>query len=571
MKRISVTCHQCGCCLTALVVFFSSLVMGCSRVRVSRLYDNGAVASAAPLATDVGIAVLKKGGNAFDAAVAVGLALAVVHPEAGNIGGGGFALVRVGKSGQIRVLDFRETAPAAASDSMFLDSSGAVIAGLSLTGARASGVPGTVAGLYDLWHEYGSRPWEELVTIAAGLADTGFVVDEYLAASLSSYRAELTRFNETAQIFYPGGRAIEAGERLAQPNLAKTLYLLAAEGPQAFYRGQIADSIEQCMTKYGGLITKSDLADYRTLWREPLHFSFDCYDIYSVPPPSSGGVMIGQILKLLEPFEFAAYTSASTQFIHLFCQASRLAFADRSQYLGDPAFCQVPTTLLSPDYLNHRRQLIKLGHVATADQIGPGSPPVEESEQTTHFSIYDKEGNAVALTYTLNAPYGSKLVVTGAGFLLNNEMDDFSIKPGTPNRFGLVGGEANKIEPGKRMLSSMSPTIVLKDGRPHMILGAPGGSKIITVVAQALLNDIRFHMDAPEICRHARFHDQWLPDALFLEKGGFTAVAVSELTSLGHRVEECAPYSDLQLIRIDETGLVAPASDPRKRGKASGY
>jgi len=557
--------------ITGLAVFSLVFVFGCSRVGVKSCYENGALATSAPIATDVGVEVFKRGGNSFDVAVAVGFTLAVVDPKAGNIGGGGFAVIRDGKNGDIKALDFRETAPENAFEKMYLDDSDQVIPDLSNIGVKASGVPATVAGLYELWRKYGSLEWEELVNIAASLADTGFVVDNYLAASLFEYKDELNLFEETADIFCPGGRCFVMGNRLVQADLAKTLYRVAAEGPDGFYKGEVADKILKCMEKHGGLIGGEDLAGYRPVWREAVSCTFDGYDIYSMSPPSSGGILIAQILKILEPFDFSRYFHDSPEYIHLFCEASKFAFADRSVHMGDPEFYNVPKTLLDSSYLAGRRELIDIKHATHSADIGPGNPPLEESNQTTHFSICDKNGNMVAITYTLNSSYGSKLVVAGAGFLLNNEMDDFSIKAGHPNLYGLIGSEANRIEPGKRMLSSMSPTLVLKDGKPSLIVGAPGGSKIITTVAQALINFIRFDRNADELCQKPRFHHQWMPDILYLEEGGFDINTIQALIRLGHNVEESSPYSDLQVIHIDEANLMTPASDPRHRGKASGY
>ncbi len=563
--------QRCRFWLMAPAIFAVALSFGCTSIEVSTLYENGAVATAAPIATAVGVDVFTKGGNSFDVAVAVAFTLAVVHPEAGNIGGGGFALIHDGQSGSVRALDFRETAPASAHETMFLDDSDEVIAGLSLNGAMACGVPGTVAGLYEMWRRYGSMPWEQLVGVAAVLADTGFIVDAYLARSLSDDREVLGRFVESANIFYPDGRTLKEGDRLLQPDLAKTLYVVAAEGRRGFYEGKVAERIVQCMARHGGLISAEDLKAYRTVWREPVHFDFDGYDVYSMSPPSSGGMIIGQIMKLVEPFDFVRYSPGSSGYLHLFSEASRLAFADRSQHLGDPEFYNVPAGLLDSAYLENRRQHIDLKHTSPSHNVGPGIPPGNESDQTTHFSVCDKSGNVVALTYTLNRSYGCGLVVDSAGFLLNNEMDDFSIKPGVPNLYGLVGGEANKIESGKRMLSSMSPTIVLEGRRPCLVLGAPGGSKIITVVAQALVDYIRFDRNVAEICRQARFHHQWLPDVLYLEQDGFDINTIQDLIRYGHSVEEREPYSDLQIISVDASGLMVPASDPRKRGTSGGF
>ena len=555
----------------AVMIVAIALLCSCPGLVVTNYYERAVVVTAAPIATAVGDAVFREGGNAFDAAVAVGFALAVVHPEAGNIGGGGFALVRHGESGRISALDFRERAPEDAFETMYLDESGEVVPDLSTHGALAAAVPGTVAGLYELWSKHGSLPWKGLVQKAVDLADTGFVVDQYLAASLEENREKLSGFPETAGIFFPGGRSLRPGERLQQQDLARTLRVIAKQGPDGFYKGEVAEKIETCMLRHGGLISKRDLADYRPLWREPIHFSFDSLDIYSMPPPSSGGICVGQILKLLEPYEFSRYLPESVDYLHLFCEAARLAFADRSEHLGDPDFTPVNTSLLDEDYLARRRELIQPDLASPSEQTGPGHLPAEESHQTTHFSLCDGDGNMVAVTYTLNTAYGCKLTVDGAGFLLNNEMDDFSIKPGFPNVYGLVGGEANKIEPGKRMLSSMSPTLILKHDKPLMVLGSPGGSRIITVVAQAIINCTRFGLSLKEAVAEPRFHHQWLPDIVYLEQDGYDINVIQGLLGRGHDVRERTPYGDLQAIFIDDNGLMAGAADPRGGGSVAGF
>jgi len=534
------------------------------------VYSRGALATAAPIATEVGQTIFDQGGNSFDVAVTVGFALAVVHPQAGNIGGGGFAVVHNGESGEIAALDFRETAPTSSSSDMYLDNSGEVIDGLSVRGALAAGVPGTVAGLFSLWEKYGSMPFADLVAPAVALADTGFVLDAYLANSFTKYRQALTSFEETADVFFPGGRTLSAGDRLIQQDLAGTLRVIAEDGPAGFYDGKTAHLITTCMEKHSGLIDSVDLASYRPVWREPTHVVFDSLDIYSMPPPSSGGIAVGQILKLLEPYDLSTAFPDSPEYMHLFCEASRLVFADRSVHLGDPEFYEVPSNLLDDQYLNRRRSLIDSDHAQMVENIEAGSPLAPESEETTHFSICDDSGNMVAITYTLNTSYGSKLVVEGAGFLLNNEMDDFSLKPGVPNTYGLVGGEANKVEPNKRMLSSMSPTLILNRGQPHAILGSPGGSKIITVVAQAIVNLVRFQLMPSEVVSQPRFHHQWRPDSLYLEVGSFNINIIQDLIRRGHNVTEREAYSDLQLISVNDMGLMVSASDPRQRGLAGG-
>ncbi len=566
-----------GRCLLQAVLALCLLLPSCDKVETTKFYRDGMVVSASEIAGEIGADIIgKQKGNAFDAAVAVAFALAVVHPEAGNIGGGGFALTYHADSALVRALDFRETAPAAATATMYLDSAGEVIENASTYGAMAVGVPGAVAGLYELHRAYGSLPWGRLLEPAIALARSGFVVDEYLHESLKKHQQRLSGFEPTARVFLPGGSVPAEGDLLVIDDLAITLQAIADNGPSAFYDGEIAEKIVRAMEEHGGLISRDDLAAYQAEWLSPLRFRFDSCVVYSMPPPSSGGVCIAQILKMLEPWSLERLTPSSPQYMHLFAEASRLAFADRSEYLGDPRFVSTPTAeLYSDSYLETRRKLIDPGHATPSEHILPGEPLGTEPDQTTHFCVADGAGNLVSLTYTLNTAYGSKLVVDGAGFLLNNEMDDFSIKPGHANVYGLVGGEANRIEPGKRMLSSMSPTIVFETRQgeefPYMVLGSPGGSKIITTVAQAILGVIRFGLDAEEVVAQPRFHHQWKPDLLYLEQGAYDINITQELIRLGHTVREREPYGDLQLILLQsEIGLMSGASDPRGNGVVVG-
>lgn len=532
-------------------------------------YQHGALATASPEATAIGEQIFRQGGNAFDVAIAVGFALAVSYPEAGNIGGGGFALIRDGKSGEIHALDFREVAPLAATEAMYLDSAGNVIEDLSIFGAKAAGVPGTVAGMHALWKKYGSLPWQKLIQPAIELASHGLVIDQSVSQSFADDADNLKRYPSTAKVYFPKGYAPSPGDTLVQSDLAATLKLIADSGPEPFYHGKIAEQIVATMQQYGGLITRADLAGYQPIWRTPTHFTFDSLDIYSMPPPSSGGICVGQILKLIEPYDLSKLTSTSPEYLHLFCEASKLAYADRSMHLGDPSFWKVPN-LLDSEYVASLRSRMNHDSATASADVKPGSPPYE-SDQTTHFSICDSSGNMVAITYTLNTSFGSCLVVDGAGFLLNNEMDDFSIKPGVPNAYGLIGGEANKVEPKKRMLSSMSPTLVLKQDHPYLILGSPGGSKIITTVAEGILNYVRFHRSPSETVAAPRFHHQWSPDILYLEEASWAGDVSSDLTSRGYRIKKIPAWCNLQLIAIDSTGTMTPASDPRGNGKAGGW
>jgi len=531
--------------LRILLSFFIILLLGCGSVSVEKLYDNGVISTASPIASQIGLEILKSGGNAVDAAVAIGFALAVCYPEAGNIGGGGFALVYSASDSEVISLDFRETAPGAANRDMYLDKNGDVIPYNSLLGA-----------------------------------DSGFIVDFCMAESITDYRKELKFFPETEKIFLPGAVPLKEGDRFVQKDLAETLRLIAQDSLDGFYSGRTAELIVATMQKYDGLISLEDLAAYQPIWRAPVHFKFDSLDIYSMAPPSSGGVIIGEILKLLEPFEFMAYLSDSPEYIHLFAEACRLAYADRAKHLGDPEFVNNQVDqLLDNSYIESRHRLINQDFAGNSSKVTSGLSGEErdtanmrpESESTTHYCIADKDGNIVSLTYTINTAFGSKLAVDGAGFLLNNEMDDFSIKPGQPNVFGLIGGKANEIAPGKRMLSSMSPTIVLQDGRPLLALGSPGGSKIITTVAEAIINFSRFGLNLQQIVEQPRFHHQWLPDTLYLETGGFDINVIQDLISRGHIVKERNRYSDLQIIHLGENKLRSGASDPRNCGVTVGY
>jgi gamma-glutamyltranspeptidase/glutathione hydrolase len=559
--------------MPTVIGVLSCFVVSCSSLTVETFHENGVIATSSPIASEIGLEVLRNGGNAIDAAIAVGFALAVCYPEAGNIGGGGFALIYNSRNSEVTALDFREKAPGGATVDMYLDESGNVIANSSTLGAKAAGVPGTVAGLYELWKRYGTMAWYVLVEPAIRLADTGFIVDNYLAESFESYRKQLEFYPETKAVFFNNGITPKNSERFIQKELALTLERIGRDSINGFYAEETADFIVQTMQKHDGLIDHDDLSNYQPVWREPIVFKFDSLDIYSMPPPSSGGVILGEILGLLEPYEFFKYTCDSPEYIHLFAEACRLAYADRAVYLGDPDFIDNPIAkLLDSTYLNLRRNLINIQPAGTSERIeaGPIGRSIE-SESTTHYSITDKSGNAVSLTYTINTSYGSKLVVDGAGFLLNNEMDDFSVKPDVANTWGLIGGKANEIAPGKRMLSSMSPTIVLHKGKPLLILGSPGGSKIITTVAEAILNVTRFGINLQQAIKQPRFHHQWLPDTLYLEQGGFDINVMQDLISWGHNIKERNKYSELQIIYINESGLMTGASDPRRNGKTVGY
>lgn len=524
------------------------------------------VVSGHPLASDVGVQVLKEGGNAIDAAVAVGFALEVVHPEAGNIGGGGFIVFR-DSAGHARALDYRETAPAAASHNMYLDSAGNPTEA-SITGYLASGVPGSVAGMYEAWKKYGHLPWAKLLAPAIALAEA-HVVDEHRSRAIEFDRERLGMFSASAAQFLVNGHAPAAGDTVRQPDLARTLRLIADSGARVFYRGQIADLIVAEMRRGHGLITKRDLAAYRPKWRTPIQVSYRGYRIYSMPPASSGGVTMGQIFNILSGYD-SLPAFGSTRYVHLEAEAMRRAFEDRNEWLGDPDFVRMPLKrLLSAAYAKELRSQI-LPDRATPTPPFPSRAP--ESGQTTHYSVVDAHGNAVSVTTTLNNSFGSAVTVTGAGFLLNDEMDDFASAPGKPNMYGLVQGEQNAIAPGKRMLSAMTPSVVLDpSGKLFMVVGTPGGPTIITSVYQVIANVIDQHMTLPAAVEAPRIHQQALPDVIFYEKGGLSQAVVDSLTAMGYTMKERRGYSgDIAAIERTATGWVGVA-DPRAGGGASGY
>ncbi|HID4045861.1 TPA: gamma-glutamyltransferase [Pluralibacter gergoviae] len=525
--------------------------------------QNGMVASVDAAATRVGVSVLKQGGNAVDAAVAVGYALAVTHPQAGNLGGGGFMLIRL-KDGRTTAIDFREMAPAAASRDMFLDAQGNPDGKKSLTSHLASGTPGTVAGLSMALEKYGTMPLDKVIAPAITLAKEGFIVNDALADDLKTYGSEvLPQHANSKAIFWKDGEPLKKGERLVQANLAKSLTLIAKEGPDAFYNGAIADQIADEMKKNGGLISKADLAAYRAVERQPVSGDYRGYQVYSMPPPSSGGIHIIEILNILSQFDMHQYGFGSADAMQLMAEAEKRAYADRSEYLGDPGFVKVPwQALTSKEYAKSLAAEIDINKAKPSSEIRPGKLAPYESNQTTHFSVVDKAGNAVAVTYTLNTTFGTGIVAGNTGIIMNNEMDDFSAKPGVPNVYGLVGGEANAVGPKKRPLSSMSPTIVVKNGQTWLVTGSPGGSRIITTVLQMVVNTIDFGMNVAEATSAPRFHHQWLPDELRVEKG-FSPDTLKLLAQKGQNVVVKPAMGSTQSIMIGPDGMLYGASDPR--------
>jgi gamma-glutamyltranspeptidase/glutathione hydrolase len=522
------------------------------------------------LATDVGVSILRAGGNAVDAAVAVGFALAVTHPYAGNLGGGGFMLIRMA-DGRASFIDFREKAPGRASHDMYLDANRNPT-NESVVGWRSAGVPGTVRG-FELAHKkYGRKSWADLVSPAVALADKGFPVSRWQMNSWRRAAPLLSQFPESQRTFLNRGAFYEWQETFRQPELARTLERIGRLGARDFYEGETGHLLANAMAKNGGLITLADLHDYKAVERAPLEGDYKGYRIITSPPPSSGGVGLLQMLAMLNTTGYEKYGAGSAEAYHYMAEVMRRFYADRSQYLGDPDFVKNPiSALLAPSYVQARRATIDPEHATPSDSVKPGLPAEHEGTNTTHYSIVDQEGNAVAVTYTLNDAYGSGVTVPGAGFLLNDEMDDFAAKPGTPNMFELVQGEANAIAPGKRPLSSMVPTIIVKDGKPFLILGAPGGPVIITAVLQVILNVIDFGMNVQDAVDFPRVHQQWKPDRLDVEKG-VSPDTIALLQRMGYAVQVGNPQVTARVETIEiSDGWVQGGHDGRGRGKAEGY
>jgi len=539
--------------------------------------DHGMVVSTDAYASRVGVEILEVGGNAVDAAVAVSFALAVVNPEAGNIGGGGFMVLRLA-GGTAAALDYRERAPLAASRDMYLDARGN-LTDRSVKGHLAVGVPGTVAGLWEAHRRYGSLPWRDLLAPAIALAE-GFEVRGRLARSLSAYAAALAEFSATATIFLPEGRPPRVGEQLTQSDLARTLRRIREHGRDGFYLGETSDQIVAEMHRGGGMITHEDLTSYQASWREPIRFTYRGYSVISMPPPSSGGVTLAATAKILEGYPLGSLVWHSPQHVHLLAEAWKRAYADRNALLGDPDFVAMPIArMISAEYGAERRASIRMDRATPSEQVGPGLSAPKADGNTTHFSVVDSKGNAVAVTTTINSFYGIHAVVPGAGFFLNNEMDDFAAKPGTANQFGLVQGEANAIAPGKRMLSAMTPAIVVNPkGKLFYVTGSPGGATIITNVFQNISNIIDFGMTVTQAVNAPRLHHQHLPDRIDYERASLSAETILALEAMGHKLrdsydpKELYPYiGDVQAIMVLPNGTLQGASDPRRGGSAIGY
>ena len=532
---------------------------------------NGMVATEQNLASQIGLEILKNGGNAVDAAVAIGFSLAVSLPNAGNIGGGGFMLVHDAKSNKTVALDFREKAPAAATETMYQDENGEIIPRKSWYTHQAIGVPGTVAGLTKALEKWGSLPLAEVMQPAIDLAEQGYEVSPTMAKLLQVEKDNLGKWPTTKAIFFDGDEPLALGDTLVQKNLAESLKLIAKEGADAFYKGAIAEEIVRDQEAHDGLITKDDLASYEATEREVVRGDYRGYEIVSMPLPSSGGIHIIQMLNAMEhlPIKESGVNSAKT--ISLMAETMKRAYADRSEYLGDSDFVDVPIQeLTSKEYAKAIADEVLKGEITPAQEIKPGDLAPYESDQTTHYSVVDKEGNAVAVTYTLNLNFGSGIVAGETGILMNNEMDDFSAKPGVPNAFGLIGGSANAIEAGKRPLSSMTPTMVLKDGKPWLVTGSPGGARIITTVLQQIVNAIDFGMNPAAATNTPRFHHQWLPDELRLEVG-FSPDTIQLLENAGYDVSVKPSMGRTQTIQIIDDTMYG-YSDPRNPdGSAIGY
>ncbi|KMQ74097.1 gamma-glutamyltransferase [Marinobacter subterrani] len=535
--------------------------------------QQGMVATSHTLATEVALEVFRNGGNAVDAAVTAGFALAVTQPRSGNIGGGGFMLIARGDGSEPEAIDYREKAPAAATATMFQDEAGNVVKDRSRFTHLAAGVPGTVAGLALALERHGTISLDQALAPAIKLAREGFIVPRRFTEGLEQARDRLGRWPASLKTFYKeDGSAWQPGERFRQPELAATLQRIADNGVSGFYQGKTAELIAGEMARHDGLITLEDLKNYQPVVRTPVHGTYRGYDIYSMSPPSSGGTHIVQILNILEGFPMAEFGHNSAAAIHHMAEAMKLAYADRSKYLGDTDYVEVPLQgLTSKGYAEELRKSIDPQKARPASDINPGQPAPWESPETTHFSVVDKWGNAVSNTYTINFSYGSGITVEGAGFLLNNEMDDFSAKPGVPNAYGLIGGEANKVEPGKRMLSSMSPTIVKKNGKNVLVTGSPGGSRIITTTLQVIMNVIDHGMNIQTAVSVPRIHHQWLPDEIRIEQG-ISPDTIRLLEQQGHKVVRNSAMGAIQSIMIGEDGTLYGGADPRRStSSAMGY
>ena len=548
-------------------IFF---LYSCNNTDKLVLADNGMVSSAHPLASQVGVDILKDGGNAFDAAVAVHFALSVVYPNAGNIGGGGFAVYRL-NDGTVGSLDFREKAPSSSSRNMYLDENNEVYKNKSKLGHLASGIPGSVDGMVKLHDKFGSIDWKLILEPSIKLSNDGFQLTKKQAISLNVVKESLLKLNDS-KISLINDTKWKENDLLIQKNLSKTLKRIQISKRDGFYSGKTAELLIKEMNEGNGIFTLEDLKNYSSIWRKPIIGNYKNHNIISMGPPSSGGIALVQMLNGAEKLNVNNYEHNSKDYIHMITEIESRVYADRATYLGDPDFLEVPSkTLISNKYLENKFSSITLNNKTPSSDIKEGKIEINETEETTHFSIVDKFGNAISLTTTINGSYGSKVVVDGAGFLLNNEMDDFSIKPGFPNMFGLTGGEANAIEGNKRMLSSMSPTIVEKEDELLMVLGTPGGSTIITSVFQTILNVIDYNMNMQEAVDAKKFHHQWLPDAIIIEENTINNNIKNSLIEMGHNFKERSSIGRMDCILVNESGKFEGGSDKRGDNIAIGY
>ena len=546
--------------MTRLLFFLLIFLFGCINSQPKKIV--AAVVSAKKEASEIGIKIIEKGGNAFDAMIATDLALAVCYPSAGNIGGGGFMIYRT-SDGQVGTLDYREKAPEKSNKDMFLDSDGNVIKGKSTIGGLSVGVPGTIAGHFEVHKRFGSLPFETLIEPAIQLARKGYVPTKNQLKNIELYKDLFVSINGKKTLFASN---FKEGDRIINEALAKTLEVIKENGKDGFYKGEIAKHIVNNIKESGGILNINDLNNYTPKWRTPIYFKYKDLDIYSMGPPSSGGICLAQILSMIEPYNLNEYPQNSIKAIQLLVEAQRRSYSDRSKFLGDSDYNNVPIDyLINKDYLKNRMKSFSWEKASISESISPGDISIFESEETTHYSIVDNYGNAVGVTTTLNSSFGSKLFVEQGGFFLNNQMDDFSIKIGQPNLYGLIGGDVNSVQPNKRMLSSMTPTIVEKDGKLSLVLGTPGGSTIITSVLQTILNIYEYGMPVQKAVNSPRFHHQWFPDNIVFEPNAFGEKLIKDLKRIGYKIDPSKNkiLGRVDAIYINQDNLLTAAADPR--------